>query len=382
MRILCVTSAYPTSVNTIAGNFVKAHVTALRNEGYTVDVIATNLFSVRDLFKWLKFKLNPDAEADCYFLASAINWWPFGPWFHQFWFTKTIGKAIKNYLKEKGNPDIIHAHFILWAGYASTKSAALKTIPLVVTEHSSLYFENKVTLVEMIVAGETLKQAAAVICPSEFLKNSITKNISGYESKMKLIPNIAENLFFEKYDFSLKENIIISVGRMVKTKGFDTLIDAFSKLNHAAEYKLVLVGDGVELDPLKLQVKSLGLLDRVIFTGTIDKKELVQWIRKSKIFVSCSHFETFGVAIAESMAAGTPVLVTNVGAPSGFVIPGTGEICLVGDVSDTVSKLDSMIYNYKKFDLNQIRAYALRSFNESAVAVQTGALYQKILQNL
>ncbi len=382
MRILCVTSSYPSAMNPIAGNFVKSHVESLRAQGHTVDIIAANMFSARTIFKWIKFKIsvNNSPEPGCFSSSNIINLWPFGPWFHKYWFSKTINSDINKYIAVNGVPEIVHAHFILWAGFAAAKNKLLKNIPLVVTEHSSLYFENKVTLVEMILTGETLKHASAVICPSEFMKKSLINNVSGYESKFSLIPNIADSIFFEKYDFSQKENFIVSVGRMVKDKGFDVLIRAFSKLKNATDYKLVLVGEGDELTSLKLLTAELGLSQKVEFTGTISKMELAALVRRSKILASCSYFETFGVTIAEALATGTPVLVTNVGAPAGFVIPGTGEICKVKDVADTTLKLDKMISGYSNYHLGNIQSYALRNFNASSVATLTTLLYKKVLR--
>jgi len=80
----------------------------------------------------------------------------------------------------------------------------------------------------------------------------------------------------------------------------------------------------------------------------------------------------------EALATGTPVLVTNVGAPSGFVVSEVGEVCKVGDVDDTCSKLEYMIDNYPLYNHNDIRDYALKSFGEDSVLDQIVNVYKSI----
>ena len=130
---------------------------------------------------------------------------------------------------------------------------------------------------------------------------------------------------------------------------------------------LIIVGDGTNYKALKKLSLECEVYDNVHFTGILNSQEISNLLKKSKILVSCSHFETFGMTIVESLATGTPVLVTNVGAPKGFVSTKVCEVCKVKDVEDTSSKLDYMIDNYSKYDHASIREFALSHFGEEVV---------------
>ncbi len=378
MKVLVITSSYPTAMNTIAGNFVEAQVEGIRKKGLQVDVIALNMFSFRDLFKWIVFKLKhfKSEHSACFYSNSIVNIIPFGSWFHEYWFTSNINKAITNYLKEHDQPDVVHAHFNLWAGYAAAQCKELALVPLVITEHSSVYFENKVDKRELEATKLALLRADKVIILSEFLKHSLCSRFTFAESKMVMIPNFASDLFFGINLRPERENLFVSVGRLVSAKGFDTLIRAFATMKNNSNFKLVIVGEGEEMQNLVQLSREKGVQNSIHFAGTLNKTEIRDWLLKSKLFISCSHFETFGVSIVEALATGTPVLVTNVGAPSGFVIPEVGEVCKVNDVDDTCRKLELMIDNYDKYSQKNIREFALQSFGEDSVLKQIVNVYQ------
>jgi L-malate glycosyltransferase len=381
MRVLCITSSFPSQLNTIAGNFVETQVKSLRKKGVTVDVIAANMFSFTQAANWIWNKLsiffNPQQEN--YSAFSIINLWPFNSAFHRVWFRKTIANAVEKYLATNGAPDLIHAHFSLWAGFAISQDRHSASIPLVLTEHSSDFYENRISARNLQNAAMAFKKANSIIVPSNFLKETLVNLFPLAESKISIIPNIVEDLYFNKYNYTLKENIILSIGRLVPSKGFDTLISAFNILSCKNEFKLVIVGDGEQLSNLRQLVKELNLGGKVIFTGTLSRTSVCDWIKRSKIVVSSSHFETFGLTIAEALSTGTPVLVTDVGAPAGFVLPFTGEICRVGDVNHTQEKLTQMLEQYSGYDMDTIREYAKSQFSEDSVCNQLTALYSKVM---
>jgi len=128
-----------------------------------------------------------------------------------------------------------------------------------------------------------------------------------------------------------KENIILTVGRLIESKHHDRLIKIFKDLS-LSEWKLVIVGgDALKqsgLKELKRLVKKLGMEDKVEFTGTVSDVE--SYYKKSKIFAFTSSSEGFPNVIGEAMSAGLPVIAYDcVAGPSdliedeenGFLIP-------------------------------------------------------------
>lgn len=110
-----------------------------------------------------------------------------------------------------------------------------------------------------------------------------------------------------------KEKVIINVGAFNRIKNQEFLIDIFSGLQaRNRDLKLLLVGKGPLLDPLKEKVKSLGLEDRVIFTGHRDDVAIL--LQGADLMVMPSLHEGLGIVVIEAQASGLPV-ITSTGIP-------------------------------------------------------------------
>jgi GalNAc-alpha-(1->4)-GalNAc-alpha-(1->3)-diNAcBac-PP-undecaprenol alpha-1,4-N-acetyl-D-galactosaminyltransferase len=116
-------------------------------------------------------------------------------------------------------------------------------------------------------------------------------------------PNVSKN------DYSLN-NRIIGVGRLVKEKGFDLLISAFSELtSDFPELKLDIYGTGVEYDDLTSLIKESGLSEKVFIHSPV--KNIIEKMTGADIFILPSRLEPFGMVIVEAMSAGVPVIATD-----------------------------------------------------------------------
>ncbi len=118
------------------------------------------------------------------------------------------------------------------------------------------------------------------------------------------------------------------VGRFVYYKGVDVLLEAMARCAGT----LLLVGDGPLEPVLRQRAIALGIQDRVVFAGRVSDEDLPAYYQASDVFVlpSIARTETFGVVQVEAMAAGLPVVSTNLptGVPwvnqhgvSGLVVP-------------------------------------------------------------
>lgn len=101
--------------------------------------------------------------------------------------------------------------------------------------------------------------------------------------------------------------IIIGMGRLVPEKGFDLLLQAFSRIAlRYPDWSLKIVGEGVLRDALKAQCKELDIASRVEFLGWV--QDPFSMLRAADLFVFSSRFEGFGNALCEAMACGLPVI--------------------------------------------------------------------------
>ncbi len=106
--------------------------------------------------------------------------------------------------------------------------------------------------------------------------------------------------------------VAIILGRIHPKKGFDLLIPAFAKFRQT---DAMLVIAGPDEDNHRARVETMvaqhGLQDRVIFTGMLRGRERIEALVDADLFVLPSYQENFGIAVVESLAAGTPVVISD-----------------------------------------------------------------------
>lgn len=107
---------------------------------------------------------------------------------------------------------------------------------------------------------------------------------------------------------------VLFVGTLEPRKNISTLVQAFAKVkDRFPEHRLVLTGKkGWHYAPIFELLESLGLKERVIFTGFIEESEKPALLRGADVFVYPSMYEGFGIPVIEAIACGTPTITSNV----------------------------------------------------------------------
>tara|TARA_B110000967_G_C18757956_1_gene496333 strand:- start:605 stop:1081 length:477 start_codon:yes stop_codon:yes gene_type:complete len=155
------------------------------------------------------------------------------------------------------------------------------------------------------------------------------------------------------------------------------VIEIFYRIQKEVPSKLLLVGEGPELEKLEYRVKELGIYDKVIFMG--NSNEVNKILCYSDIFLLPSKTESFGLAALEAMAAKTAVISTNTGGLPEVNIHGvTGYLSDLGNVEEMANNAVSLLKDQGK--LNQFKLNALeqtKSFSLEAILPQ----YEKVYRN-
>ena len=205
------------------------------------------------------------------------------------------------------HPDIIHSH-LNSVGYLCLLFFC-KNIPIFQTIHSEAgkdinpivswllkkRIHQKKWNITLVGISKTITSQAKVF----YKTNKIITINNGIERPGQRFFNSSSKI----YDF-------VSCGRLVKSKGFDKVLIAFSMICRKSE-KLVIIGDGKEMGNLKLLSRKLGIEKQVIFTGLVDNPSL--YLSQSKVFVLPSEYEGNPITILEAMSMGLPVISSNVG---------------------------------------------------------------------
>lgn len=119
---------------------------------------------------------------------------------------------------------------------------------------------------------------------------------------------------------------VVCVGRLHRQKGQDVLLAAWPRAA-APGRRLYLVGDG----PMAAKWEAANQRDDVIFTGPADRPTAVAWMQAADVVVVPSRWEGMALVPLESLAAGTPVIASDVTGVSEAVGPGCGAVVPPGD---------------------------------------------------
>jgi len=226
--------------------------------------------------------------------------------------------------RELNDLQVIHAHDWLVA-YGARSLSRMFDLPIMATIHATEWGRNQGlhnrTQVEINDIERNLTLAATrVICCSRYMKAEINNLFAVQNEQIAIIPNGVSMEYQEAVpDLSTRDNNIFFIGRLVPEKGVQVLINAMPMVLAAIpDARLVIGGRGPCYDDLLTQVKELGISAAVDLPGYIDDEYKERLYREAAVAVFPSLYEPFGIVALEAMAAGTPVVVSEVG--------GLGEI--------------------------------------------------------
>lgn len=238
----------------------------------------------------------------------------------------------------------------------------------------------------------TVKVAEAVIINSESLRTEIEKYLEVDPAKLKLIPEAVDHDLFKPGDpeqaraqvasYGVTKPFVLFVSSLWPYKNCDGLLRAWAHARSAlGDRQLVVIGPGRD-EPytasLHALAAELGITGDVLFTGGIPLADTVPFYRAADAFVYPSYNETFGLPILEAMAAGCPVVTSNVTA-----MPETaGGAAILADPADPAS-IAKAILEATGPASGRLREAGLRragEFTWAATAAATLDVYREVAE--
>ncbi len=150
----------------------------------------------------------------------------------------------------------------------------------------------------------TLETFDRIICVSDYVRNDLIRRGIPAERTVT-VPTCMDMPPVRDVP---EGDYILSLGRLVATKGLDYLMEAMRDI----DCKLILCGKGPESKKLEKMVSDLGLGSKVEMRGYVSDEEKDALIDSCKLFVMPSIFESFGLAALEVMSHGKPLVFSNV----------------------------------------------------------------------
>ncbi|WP_246024453.1 glycosyltransferase family 4 protein [Azospirillum ramasamyi] len=178
--------------------------------------------------------------------------------------------------------------------------------------------------------------------------------------------------------------VILTVRRLVKRMGLSALVDAMVELRRRVpDALLVVAGRGPEAAALQNRIGALGLEEHVRLLGFVPDAQLPLAYRAADLCVMPSQaLEGFGITALESLASGTPVLVTPVGGLPEVVEGLNGDLVLAGtDARAIGTGLAEALTGVRRLpDADACRSLVRTRFDWPVIAARTAAVYRDALQ--
>ena len=144
-----------------------------------------------------------------------------------------------------------------------------------------------------------------LVLVSDSLREFYAKKLINSKCKVVYIPNVIDSI--PERVAPLKEKRLISVGRLSPEKGFIDMLKIYNILHKDySDWKLDIIGDGVEKEKLSKYIKEHSLENSVTLHGFKDKEYINDLLHKSSIFLLTSYTESFGIVLIEAMSHGVP----------------------------------------------------------------------------
>lgn len=246
------------------------------------------------------------------------------------WANVSLGQAALEVVEAEGGFDLMHVHDwpVSFASFVVQDAYALPLLSTIhATERGRYRGELHGDLSRAIDWAERqlVERSQAVITCSDAMKNEVTLYFGVPGDRVVVIPNGVDASRFDALramdltEFRAQyarpdEKIIFHVARLVYEKGADLLVEAAPRvLNRVPEAKFVIAGRGPLLDTLRRRVHEMSLGDKVLLSGFVSDDDRDRLYVAADVCVFPSRYEPFGIVALESMAAGTPVVVSDVG---------------------------------------------------------------------
>jgi glycosyltransferase involved in cell wall biosynthesis len=309
MRILAVVEA--TNVNAVAKNMFEFHRAAAELAQQSVG------FPVIDLSLVTFDRDNSSAE----FVSAArelkleVDVIP-----EQGRFDRSVIRALRRIVEQRA-PDVIVTHQVK-SHFLMNISRLWQKYPWVAFNHGYTTTDRKM-LVYNRLDRWSLPKADRVVTVCDAFSRKLVKlgvpreRIHVQHNSIRPEPAVSPTetqLLRRKLDLKENQQMILAVGRLSKEKAQIDLLRAFKNLGEThGEFDawLVIVGDGPERESLAAAAASLGVSDRVVFTGQVNNAKV--YFRAADVLVNPSHSEGSPYVLLEAMAAGLPIVATEVG---------------------------------------------------------------------
>lgn len=385
MKVLFITSWYPTEQNPYFGIFVKEHAHAISVAGNELVVMALLLRKSRKLISFSVSDTIDESgvrtilvELNSIFKEFILYFFPIQ--------TAILKAVFRKYLQPSFIPDIVHSNVVFPAGVIANALAIKIKKPHVITEHWSRIQGIMKKPVLSYFVRKAYSNADAIMPVSAFLQQRILEIVPGVRtSQFHVVGNVirSEVFSYREKTFDSQEIRFCAIATWNNKKIPDKLPALFIQslanvqMQSSKKIKLIMIGGGNQLDELKKLCEQTKL--EVEFSGYIEKPTIAKILQTCSFLVHASTVETFGVGVAEALMTGTPVICSKVGALPELIDDSNGILCenTVTEWEIGLKKAMSSSFNYK-----EIAESIQKRFDQHAIGTEINKVYSRVIKSV
>jgi glycosyltransferase involved in cell wall biosynthesis len=220
-----------------------------------------------------------------------------------------------------GEFDLVHVH-MMWAfpGIVAARAAERRSVPYLLTPHGSLdpwalgQFRLLKKAFLLLLENRTMRRAAAIHFTAQAERALAPADVRALPSVV--VPNVVDARAFEAIVRAPATDRleVLVLGRIHPMKGFDVLLPAWRRVVAAEPRAHLVVAGRDEAGTrgwIEARAREAGLAGSITFTGHLDEAGRAEALSRAAVLAAPSHRENFGLAVAEAMAAGLPVVVSD-----------------------------------------------------------------------
>jgi len=292
---------------------------------------------------------------------------------------------LKPLLSEKF--DIVDcANFPYFPSIVSKMAVSLNKTPLVITwfEFWESYWFNYLGWEG--VFGKAIEKICTKLTPYNIANSLHTKRKlqKFFKSPIPVIPNGINLQALEKAAPSKEKFDVCFVGRVLKEKNIDLILEAVALATKQRALNCIIIGEGPEKKTLQQKASKLELGNSVKFLDFVPEEEAYGFLKSSKLFLFPSHREGFGIAALEAMAQKCPVVTINApeNAARDLVKESNGGFVVSNSPSQISKAILELLENKQLLKKTSSNAAAFaQQFSWEKAASELESYYLKILNS-
>lgn len=385
MNICIVPGWYPKNEDDVTAIFFREQAKALSKRGHNVSVVLIEPVSVKKIFKqkWHEKSFWQDGDIETYFHRVIV---PIPKKFENLqdkYIFSQYKKILKKHLKECENKnqkvDLIHSHVSIDCSYYCVHAAKKLDVPVVVTEHFSRLVSGEIREQDKKRVKYCIENSDKFIFVGSQMQKTVCEMVKAKKDTV-VIPNLIDVYRYKVKNNNNEKFTFLTACHLVPKKSVDLVIKAFAKVFSGSDKaRLVIGGDGAEIENLKSLAKSLEICDKVEFFGRYSREQSKALFENADAFVLTSQIETFGIVYIEAASCGLTLIATKGQGGDDIVNDKNGFLVPYGDIDALAKKMLYLFENHDKYDKDEIRRDCVNRFSESAVCEKIEDVYKEVL---